>query len=130
MSVWAALRTAGRQKTIRPCEPGSQVSKQLSDEPLGCDRLDRPPVTHRLDGEAASTATGDRQDAPSPDPKALHRDLREATGPTQLEVAPAVLGKALAVERPDNPPAAGRSEPPAHGPGALPPLPQDTRLQV
>src|SRR5512132_4725878 len=26
MSVWAALRTAGRQKTIRPCEPGSQVS--------------------------------------------------------------------------------------------------------
>jgi hypothetical protein len=65
---------------------------------LGCDRLDRPPVTHRLDGEAASAATGDLQDASSPDPKALHRDLREVTGPGQLEVAPAVLRKALAVE--------------------------------
>src|SRR5215218_10808813 len=78
---------------------------------LGCDRLDRPSVTHRLDGEAASAATGDRQDASSPDRNALHRDLREVTGPGQLEVAPAVLGKALAVEGPDHPPAAGgRSE--------------------
>ena len=65
---------------------------------LGCDRLDRPPVTHRLDHEAASAATGDLQDAASPDPKALHRDLREVTGPGQLEVAPTVLGKALAAE--------------------------------
>ena len=60
---------------------------------LGCDRLDRPPVTHRLDGEAASTATGDRHDALSPDPNALHRDPRKGTGPRQLEVAPAVLAK-------------------------------------
>src|SRR5436190_22112468 len=129
MSVWAALRTADTQKTISPCEPGCSASNQLSDGPLGCDRLDRPPVTHRLDGQAASAASGDRQGAPSPDPKALHRDPREGTGPSKLEVAPAVLGKALAVEGPDHPPAAGRSEPPAHRPGAPSLLPQDTRRQ-
>ena len=97
---------------------------------LGRDRLDRPPVTHRLDDKAASAATGDRQDASSPDPNALHRDPREGTGPRQLEIAPTVLGKALAVERPDHPPTAGGSEPPAPRPGAPPPLPQDTRRQA
>jgi hypothetical protein len=79
-----------------------QMSSRLSDGPLGWDRLDRPPVTHRLDGQAASAATADRQDAPSPDPKALHRDLREGIGPRQLAVAPAVLGKALAYGDRDN----------------------------
>jgi hypothetical protein len=44
----------------------------------------------------ASAATADLQDAPSPDPNALHRDPGEGTGPRQLEVAPAVLGKAPA----------------------------------
>jgi hypothetical protein len=97
---------------------------------LWCDRLHHPPVTHRLDGQAGSAATADPQDAASPDPKALHRDLREVTATRQLEVAPAVLGKTLAVERPDHPPAAGRIEPPDPRPGTPPLLPQDPRRQA
>jgi hypothetical protein len=88
--------------SLRLPVPGALGNQYAAASPYsrssGCDRLDRPPVTHRLDSEAASAATGDLQDAPSPDPKALHQDLREVTGPRQLEVAPAVLRKALAAE--------------------------------
>src|SRR5215203_4457327 len=65
---------------------------------LGGDRLDHPPVTHRLDDQAAPAATGHQQAAASPDPIALHCNLVEGTGTGQLEVASAVVGKVLAVE--------------------------------
>jgi hypothetical protein len=93
-AAWRPGRAGGTPLLSR----ASATMPTCRQQGLGCDRLDHPPVTHRLDDEAASAATGDRQDAPSPDPKALHRDLREVPGPGQLEVAPAVLGKALAVE--------------------------------
>jgi hypothetical protein len=90
-----ACRSAPRHPLLSRASAAMPTCRQQG---LGCDCLDHPPVTHRLDPEAASATTGDLQDAPSPDPNALHRDRREVPGPRQLEVAPAVLGKARAVK--------------------------------
>jgi hypothetical protein len=82
-----------RARSIPLLSRASAARPTCIQQVLGCDCFDHPPVTHRLDGEAASAATADLQDAPSPDSKALHRDLREVTGPGQLEVAPPYLAK-------------------------------------
>src|SRR5215218_842156 len=130
----------GKQKTIRsaaspPTRAGPKrsslhgVTATGNHNSLG-ERLDRPPVTHRLDDQAAPTPAGHPQAAPSPDPKTLHRNLVEGPGAGQLEVAPAVGGEVPAVKRPDNPPAPGRRKQLAHRGVASSPLPQDTRLRV
>jgi hypothetical protein len=95
---------------------------------LGGDRLDHPPLTHRLNDQAAPAPIGHQQAAAAPDPKALHRNLAEGTPTGQLEVPPAVSGKVVAVKRPDNPPAIGRLEPLPHRGVASLSLPQDIRL--
>src|SRR5215211_349640 len=102
------------------CSSRTAWQKARNSKGLGCDRFDHPPVTHRLNDQAAPATTAYPQAAASPDPKALHRHLLEVTGTGQLEVASAILGKALAVERPADAPAVGRIEPPAHIPVAPP----------
>jgi hypothetical protein len=64
--------------------PGALGNQSAAASPYsrssGCDRLDRPPVTHRLDSEASAT-TGDLQDAPFPDPKASTGTVLAPTNP-------------------------------------------------
>jgi hypothetical protein len=47
-------------------------SKTQNRQRLGCDRLDVPPLTHRLNDQAAPAPTRHQQAATSPNPKALH----------------------------------------------------------
>jgi hypothetical protein len=112
----------------RRCADPTPVDGQPQD--LGCDRLDHPVVAHRLNDQAAPTATGHRRAAASPDSEPLHRNPREASRTGELEVAPAVCGKAPAAERPVDAPVAGRSEQLSHLGVAPPSLPQDSRLEA
>ena len=60
---------------------------------LGGDRLDHPPLTHRLNDQAAPAPIGHQQAAAAPDPKALPRNLAEDTPTGQLEVPPRRIGQ-------------------------------------
>jgi hypothetical protein len=60
---------------------------------LGGDRLDHPPLTHRLNNQAAPAPIGHQQAAAAPDPKALHRNLAEGTPPDNLKFPPPYRAK-------------------------------------